>query len=100
MDAKKVGQPRRSGVVSSVTQGLSGTRYQIRWDDGHESVIAPGAGILLIEGSNGSRPKKAAKKPAKAAKPKTAKKIVKKTVKAKATKKAKSSARKAKRRKR
>ena len=50
LDAKKVGQPRRTGVIKSVTQGLSGARYQIRWDDGSETVIAPGAGNLTVEG--------------------------------------------------
>jgi hypothetical protein len=50
IDAKKVGQPRRAGVIRSVAKGLSGSRYQVRWDDGQESVIAPGAGNLVIEG--------------------------------------------------
>ncbi|MEX0874184.1 MAG: DUF1918 domain-containing protein [Actinomycetota bacterium] len=50
LDAKKVGQPRRAGIVRSVAQGISGVRYQVEWDDGSHSVIAPGAGILLIEG--------------------------------------------------
>lgn len=58
VDAKKVGQPRRTGVIRDVTKGLSGTRYQVRWDDGHESVLAPGGGNLTIEGrarGNGGR---------------------------------------------
>lgn len=50
IDAKKVGQPRRQGVIRSVTKGLSGVRYTVRWDEGHESVISPGAGILTVEG--------------------------------------------------
>ena len=68
LDAKKVGQPRRSGVVRSVTQGISGVRCQIAWDDGSVSVIAPGAGVLLVEGrsarpsaSKGPKPKAKAK---------------------------------------
>jgi hypothetical protein len=68
LDAKKVGQSRRSGVVRSVTQGISGIRCQIAWDDGSVSVIAPGAGVLLVEGrsarssaSKGPKPKASAK---------------------------------------
>jgi uncharacterized protein DUF1918 len=53
IDAKKVGQPRRTGVIRGVTKGLSGVRYQVRWDDGHESVLAPGGGNLTID----ARPK-------------------------------------------
>jgi hypothetical protein len=58
IDAKKVGQPRRTGVIRSVTKGLAGARYQVRWDDGHESVLSPGGGNLTIEGrarGNGKR---------------------------------------------
>ncbi len=69
LDAKKVGQIRRSGVVRSVTQGISGIRCQIAWDDGSTSVIAPGAGVLLVEGrsarpssSKGPKPKAKASK--------------------------------------
>jgi hypothetical protein len=36
-------------VIESVTEGLSGVRYQVRWDDGHSSVLAPGAGNLTID---------------------------------------------------
>lgn len=60
VDAKKVGQPRRAGVIRAVTKGLSGARYQVRWDDGQESVLAPGAGNLVVEsGGNGKKPKRA-----------------------------------------
>lgn len=58
LDAKKVGQARRGGIVQNVNQGLTGPRLEIRWDDGHTSVIAPRAGILLIERGNGKRPVK------------------------------------------
>ena len=70
LDAKKVGQPRRAGVVNSITEGISGIRCRITWDDGSESVIAPGAGVLLVEGRASS---KRAAKPAKAPKAKNAK---------------------------
>lgn len=62
IDAKKVGQPRRGGVVRGVTQGLAGNRFEIEWDDGSRTIMAPRAGVLLVEG-------KAAKKTAKAKSP-------------------------------
>jgi hypothetical protein len=64
IDAKKVGQPRRGGVVRGVTQGISGARFEIEWDDGSSSIIAPRAGVLLVE-----RPGKKASKKSAAAKP-------------------------------
>jgi hypothetical protein len=65
IDAKKVGQPRRIGVIRSVTKGISGIRYQIRWEDGHESMISPGAGNLTVESGNGkSRSGSKTKRPA------------------------------------
>lgn len=54
IDAKKVGQPKRTGVITNVSKGLSGIRYQVRWDDGHESVLSPGAGNLCVEASGGN----------------------------------------------
>lgn len=66
-DGKKVGQPRRTGVIKEVTKGLSGNRYSVTWDDGTSSIIAPSSGNLTIEpgkakSSNGkakAKPKKA-----------------------------------------
>jgi topoisomerase IA-like protein len=49
IDSKRVGQPRRIGTVERVTQGLSGTRYAIRWEDGHESIVSPQFGNLIVE---------------------------------------------------
>ena len=62
--AKKVGQPARAGVVRTVTKGISGIRYQVRWDDGNETVIFPGAGTVVVDGKARKKPasKKAAKK--------------------------------------
>jgi hypothetical protein len=57
LDAKKVGQSRRTGVVENVSHGLAGVRLSVRWDDGSSTVIAPGAGVLLIEGHNGGKAK-------------------------------------------
>jgi hypothetical protein len=65
LDAKKVGQQRRIGVVVAATQGLTAVRYEVRWDDGSASVIAPSAGTLTVEGKA-----KKAKPQVKKAKPK------------------------------
>ena len=68
IDAKKVGQPRRMGVIEAVTTGISGVRYTVRWAEGHQTVLSPGAGNLTVErrggkkSSNGSKRKAAAKK--------------------------------------
>jgi hypothetical protein len=32
----------RSGVIVGLVEGLGAPRYRVRWDDGHESTIAPG----------------------------------------------------------
>jgi hypothetical protein len=60
--AKKVGQPPRVGVVRTVTKGISGVRYSIKWEDGHESVMAPGAGTIVVDGK--TKPKSKTKKAA------------------------------------
>jgi hypothetical protein len=99
LDAKKVGQSRRAGVVRSVTQGISGIRYEISWDDGSVSVIAPGAGILLVERGRSARSSssKRSKPKAKASKSKAPKaQKAKPNAKQKAKQKAKKSRSKAK----
>lgn len=75
IDAKKVGQPRRGGVVKGTAQGLSGLRLTVAWDDGSTTTIAPGPGVLVVEGK-GKAPKKA-KPAAKKAAAKTPKKAAK-----------------------
>lgn len=69
LDAKKVGQPRRAGVIVNVAQGLSGARYEIAWEEGSTSILSPGAGTLIVEGkakakakAKGSKPKAKTKK--------------------------------------
>jgi len=65
LDAKKVGQARRTGSVKALIQGISGVRYEIAWDDGSVSVISPGAGVLLVEakGKGKVKAKDRSKKP-------------------------------------
>jgi len=49
LDGKKVGQPKRTGVINRVTKGLSGLRYNVAWDDGTTSIISPSLGNLTVE---------------------------------------------------
>lgn len=86
LDAKKVGQVRRSGEVRDIVQGLAGTRYAIRWDDGTESVLSPSFGSLIVE--KGRKPGRRAKSGARGA----AKKTAAKTTRTKAPKPAKKAA--------
>lgn len=64
IDSFKVGQPPRAGTVEDITEGISGTRYLVRWDDGHESFFSPKAGNLIVErrGRKNSGNKGSAKK--------------------------------------
>ena len=88
----RVGGPPREGEIIEVIEGDLRVQYRVRWNDGHESLFAPGAGAARIEPardrkktrSEGTEPKKS---PAKAstAKKSTAKKS---TAKKSTTKKA------------
>lgn len=49
IDSFKVDQPRREGTVEDVTEGVSGVRYRIRWEDGHTSFFSPQGGNLVVE---------------------------------------------------
>jgi hypothetical protein len=49
IDSEKVGVPAREGVVLEVIEADYGTRYHVRWADGHESTIHPtGGGMEVI----------------------------------------------------
>ncbi|HZO98417.1 MAG TPA: DUF1918 domain-containing protein [Gaiellaceae bacterium] len=48
VEAEKVAQPARSGVIEEVLQERP-PRYRVRWDDGHESIIAPASGAARVE---------------------------------------------------
>jgi hypothetical protein len=45
IESQKVGTPAREGDILEVLEASYGTRYRVRWDDGHESTIRPAAGI-------------------------------------------------------
>ena len=44
VDGRRVGQARRTGVVTAV----SGTLVTVRWDDGHVTTFAPAAGAMAV----------------------------------------------------
>ena len=77
----RVGGAPREGEIIEVREGDLGVRYRVRWNDGHESLFAPGAGAARIEpardrkktGSQMTEPKKSAGKTS-TAKKSTAKK--------------------------
>jgi hypothetical protein len=52
VDSEKVDVPPRSGTVLEVLEAPYGTRYRVRWHDGHESTIHPMAGTAhFVSGS-------------------------------------------------
>ena len=44
VESEKVGQAAREGEILEVIEAPYGTRYRVRWDDGHESTFRPSAG--------------------------------------------------------
>jgi hypothetical protein len=48
VEAEKVDQPARGGVIEEILQAQP-PRYRVRWDDGHESIISPASGAARIE---------------------------------------------------
>ena len=81
VDPRRVGGPAREGEIIEVIEGDLRVHFRVRWNDGHESLFAPGAGAARIEPardrkkirSEGTEPKKS---PAKAS---TARKSTAKT---------------------
>ena len=60
LESEKVGQQARAGVVEEVLM-QDPPRLRVRWDDGHESIVAPASGAAMVE----PRKRPAAKRPAK-----------------------------------
>ena len=48
-EAESTSRQPRPGVVEEVLRGDPSPRYRIRWDDGHESILAPASGALRAE---------------------------------------------------
>jgi hypothetical protein len=71
VNPRRVGGPAPEGEIIEVIEGDLRVQYRVRWNDGHESLFAPGAGAARIEPardrkktrSEGTEPKKS---PAKA----------------------------------
>ncbi len=57
VESEKVGQPAREGDILEVIEASYGTRYRVRWDDGHESTIRPSAGSARSVPRKTRRPK-------------------------------------------
>lgn len=48
VESETVGTPSREGEILEVIEGALSVRYRIRWEDGHESLLAPGGGAARI----------------------------------------------------
>ena len=53
LNPRRVGGPAREGEIIEVIEGDLRVQYRVRWNDGHESVLAPGAGAARIEPARG-----------------------------------------------
>jgi hypothetical protein len=49
VNPRRVGGPAREGEIIEVIEGDLRVQYRVRWNDGHESLFAPGAGAARIE---------------------------------------------------
>jgi hypothetical protein len=66
VNPRRAGGPAREGEIIEVIHGDLRVQYRVRWNDGHESLFAPGAGAARIEPardrkktrSQGTEPKK------------------------------------------
>jgi hypothetical protein len=47
--ARRVGGPPREGEIIEVIERDLRVQYRVRWNDGHESLFAPGTGTATIE---------------------------------------------------
>ena len=45
---KSARAPERTGMVEAVLSGSTASRYQVRWDDGRWSIIAPTDGTMRV----------------------------------------------------
>lgn len=56
VESEKVGKAAREGEILEVIQSATGTRYRVRWDDGHESTFLPYGGSARIISQPGRQP--------------------------------------------
>jgi hypothetical protein len=81
IEGTKLGQLRREGTLVEQI----GTLLKVRWSDGSESLITPGAGAVRFEPGRGRNSKPAARKTAMKRSPKATAKAPKKTAKPRKT---------------
>jgi acyl-CoA reductase-like NAD-dependent aldehyde dehydrogenase len=55
IDSAQVGSPPREGEILKVLESYLSVRYQVKWRDGHESLISPAAGTAHIVRSEARR---------------------------------------------
>ena len=48
VESERAAQAGRAGVIEKVLEEAP-PRYEVRWDDGHTSIISPAAGAARIE---------------------------------------------------
>ena len=48
VESERVGQATREGEILEVIEASYGTRYRVRWVDGHESTVRPALGSARI----------------------------------------------------
>ena len=48
VDSEHAGTPAREGTILEIIEADYGTRYRVRWDDGHETTIHPVAGTVHV----------------------------------------------------
>jgi Domain of unknown function (DUF1918) len=47
VESEMAAQPGRTGVIEEVLQEQP-VRVRVRWEDGHESILSPSAGVATI----------------------------------------------------
>jgi hypothetical protein len=47
-ESERADQPAHRGVIEEVLKEHP-PRYRVRWQDGHESIVTPAAGVARIE---------------------------------------------------
>jgi hypothetical protein len=60
VESERVATPARTGVIEEVLREEPPC-YQVRWEDGHTSILAPSAGSARIEQKKRPRAKAKAK---------------------------------------
>jgi Domain of unknown function (DUF1918) len=65
IESERVGQQSRGGVVEEVLM-QDPPRLRVRWDDGHESIVAPASGAAMVEPRQKAKAKASGKKRARA----------------------------------